>query len=139
MATHQELLRSDMPFTSSSFIGKLPTDTDAHLVRALTDMFLSVYKQLVEKFPESSKTYDPASIASGAVISTTVTVPGASVGDVALASHSDSSTANADQLEISAKVTASDTVTVFFRNNYSSAVDLASGTLRVVVIKKEAL
>lgn len=128
-----------MPFNSSPFIGKLPVDTDAHLVRAVTDMFLSVYKQLVEKFPEASKTYDPASIAAGAVTTTTVTVPNASIGDVALASHSDSSTSNADKVEISAKVTAVDTVTVFLRNNHSSAVDLASGTLRVVVIKKESL
>lgn len=128
-----------MPFNSGPFFGRLPVDTDPHLARAITDLFLVVQKQLVDKFPEASKTYDPASITAGATITTTVTVPNASVGDMALASHSDSTTTNANLVEITAKVTATDTVTVYIRNNHTAAVDLASGTLRALVIKKEAL
>lgn len=126
-----------MPFNSASFVSRLPVETNPQLARAITDMFLSVYRQLIDKFPEASKTFDPGSISAGAVTTTTVTVPGASVGDVALASHSDNATTDADLVEISAKVTATNTVTVFFRNTSGSPIDLDSGVLRALVIKKE--
>lgn len=75
-------------------------------------------------------TYDPPSIpANGGKITTTVTATGAVVGDFAQATFS---VFNAD-IDISAIVTATNQVTVKFRNNSASAIDLASGTLRVRV------
>jgi hypothetical protein len=83
-----------------------------------------------------SATYDPPDLATGAVATTTVTVTGAAAGDFALASHADVATTDADKVEINAKVTATNTVTVYFRNNHSGNVNLASGTLRVRVWKQ---
>lgn len=82
-----------------------------------------------------SKTYDPGSIAAAATESTTVAVTGAAAGDFALASFSDVSTTNADKVTLDAKVSAANTVTVFFRNNHSGAVNLAAGTLRARVLQ----
>lgn len=82
-----------------------------------------------------SATYDPPSVSTGATIvaATTVTVIGATVGDTCQASHSDSSTSNADKVEFRCKVTAANTATVYVSNWHSGAVDLASGTLRARV------
>lgn len=77
-------------------------------------------------------TADPPSLAAGARVSATVTVPGAQPGDFAVASFV---TLNAD-VALSAAVTAADTVTVWFTNNGAGTVDLASGTLRVLVEKR---
>lgn len=76
-------------------------------------------------------TADPPSLAAGARVSATVTVPGAKVGDFAIASFS----ALTADVALSAAVTAADTVTVWFVNNGAGTVDLASGTLRVLVEK----
>lgn len=82
-----------------------------------------------------SKTFNPASIAAGATETTTVTVTGAVAGDFAIASFSDVATANADKVQLAAKVSAADTVSVTFTNTHSAAVDLASGTLRARVLE----
>jgi hypothetical protein len=79
-----------------------------------------------------SATWDPASVADGAIASTTVTVTGAVAGDVALASHPGITVAGAI---LHAQVTAADTVTVTLLNKTGGALDLASGTLRVRVMK----
>jgi hypothetical protein len=85
---------------------------------------------------DGTATYDPPDLATGATAITTVTVSGAVAGDFALASHSDVSTTDADKVHLSAKVTATNTVTVIFRNNHTGNVDLASGTLRARVWKQ---
>jgi len=77
-------------------------------------------------------TADPPSLASGARVSATVTVPGAKLGDFAVASF----VTLDPNVAISAAVTAADTVTVWFVNNGTGTVDLASGTLRVQVEKR---
>lgn len=77
-----------------------------------------------------STTWDPASIADGAVASTTVTVTGAAVGDRAVASLS---TLGANDVLISAHVQATDTVRVVILNKTGGALDLGSGTLNVDV------
>jgi hypothetical protein len=78
-----------------------------------------------------SATYDPANLADGAGVTTTVTATGAAVGDFAEASFS-----NALQgIILTAWVSASDTVSVRFQNESTGAIDLASGTLRVRVRK----
>lgn len=84
---------------------------------------------------EGSKTFDPGSINAAATESTTVTVTGAAAGDFAIASFSDVATTNADKVTLDAKVTAANTVTVTFRNNHGSAINLAAGTLRVRVLQ----
>ena len=74
-------------------------------------------------------TYDPGEIASGATATTTVTVTGAALGDFAVASFS----LDLSGLSVSAYVSATSTVTVVFANLTGSPVDLASGTLSVLV------
>ncbi|MBX6770893.1 MAG: hypothetical protein IRY83_04155 [Chloroflexi bacterium] len=77
-------------------------------------------------------TWDPPSLAAGAVAATTVSVPGAAVGDVAVADHDQIGARN---VLLSAYVQAADTVRVVLRNETGATVDIASGTLRVVVWK----
>lgn len=76
-----------------------------------------------------SKTHDPGSLADGAGESTTVSVPGAALGDFASASFS----LDAQGVTLSAWVNAADSVTVRFQNETGGVVDLASGTLRARV------
>lgn len=77
-----------------------------------------------------SAIYDPPSIAAGAETTTTVTVTGAAVGDIARAAFSIDSA-----LKYHARVSAANTVTVTLRNDTAGAIDLASGTLRAIVEK----
>ena len=75
-------------------------------------------------------TYDPPSIAAGASVTTTIILTGAAIGDAVYASFSQY---NAN-IEISAAVSSSNTVTVKFKNTGAAPVDLASGTLTVKLI-----
>lgn len=77
-----------------------------------------------------SATYDASSLADGAGETTTVTVPGASVGDFAVASHG----VDAADLVVTAAVTADNTVSVRVQNESAGTVNLASATLRAAVI-----
>lgn len=74
-----------------------------------------------------SITYDPPSIAAGAVEITTLTFPATPAGTPVAVAFSRPN----DNIDISAIVSAANTVTVKFKNTGSSAVDLASGTLTV--------
>lgn len=78
----------------------------------------------------ASAVWDPAAVATGATTSTTVTVAGAALGDIAHASFSLAVPAGA---LLTANVTAVDTVTVTLANFTGAVLDLASGTLRVTV------
>lgn len=79
-----------------------------------------------------SKTYDPASTTNGSTWTTTVTVTGAAVGDVVVGvAHSSIIVAT---WRLDAVVSATNTVTVLATNNTGGTVDLASGTLRAVVL-----
>lgn len=89
----------------------------------------------LSKLNHGSKTHDFASVASGAVASTTVTVTGAALGDFALAWMSIAIPAGAF---LAAQVTAADTVTVTLVNLSGGAVDLASATLYACASKAEA-
>ena len=77
-------------------------------------------------------TYDAPSLAANAGATTTVTVTGARVGDIAMFSM------GVDQAGVVgfATVSANDTVTVRFQNESGGVVDLASTTLRVGVFKR---
>jgi hypothetical protein len=75
-------------------------------------------------------TWNPGSILDGNEEVTTVTVPGAVLGDFCWVSF------NVDvvDLALTAQVTAADTVTVQLNNNTGGTLDIGSGTVRVKVV-----
>lgn len=83
----------------------------------------------------ASATWDPASILDGDEVATDVTVPGAALGDFALASFS----LDVADLSLTADVTAANTVTAVLSNSTGGAVNLGSGTLRVKVIPYDVI
>lgn len=86
-----------------------------------------------EKRLYGSKTWDPASLTAFTETSTTVTVTGAAVGDIA---NCGQTTITADLLQLNCYVSAADTVRVVLRNISSGTIDVASGTLNAEVMKK---
>lgn len=80
-------------------------------------------------------TWNPASILDGNEDAVDVTVPGAALGDFALASFS----LDITDLVLSASVTAANTVTAVLANNTGGTIDLGSGTLRVKVVPVDAI
>lgn len=78
-----------------------------------------------------SATYDPPSLTTGLQATTTVTATGAAVGDIARASFSKA----LQGIQLSAEVSAANTVSCTFKNGTAGTLDLASGTLRVRVEK----
>lgn len=96
--------------------------------------YSGVDEGIVSGFLRGSKTFDWASIASGAQATTTVTVTGAALGDFCQAAMSLSGAG----LMFHADVTAANTVTVTAHNLTGGAVDLASGTLAVQCWRSEA-
>jgi hypothetical protein len=79
----------------------------------------------------SYKTYDPASIASLATETTTVTLKGANLGDIVTASFDQ----DMQDVNLFAYVSAVDTVTVCFVNRAGASRNLVSGVLRVFKIE----
>ena len=77
-----------------------------------------------------SAVWDPANVTTGNMTSTTVTVTGAAIGDVAVPGLSVAVPAGA---LLTASVTAADTVTVTLYNLTGGDLDLASGALTVFV------
>lgn len=80
---------------------------------------------------QATTTWDASSIADGDEEAKEITVTGAELGDFVLASLS----VDVADLVLSAAVTAADTVTAVLANNTGGAVDLASATLKVRVLK----
>lgn len=82
---------------------------------------------------QASDTWDPASIANGASLTLAMaSVTGAALGDFVMASFS----LDLAGLSLTGYVSAANTVTVVLVNNTGGAVDLASGTITVRVMKK---
>ena len=77
-----------------------------------------------------SAAWDPASIADGDEVVTEITVPGAKLGDFALASLS----IDVADLDLTAHVTAANTVTAQLNNSTGGAINLDAATVRVMVI-----
>jgi len=77
-------------------------------------------------------TYDAPSLAAGGGATTTVTVTGARVGDIAMFSMG----VNQAGVVGFATVSADDTVSIRFQNESGGVVDLASTTIRVGVFKR---
>lgn len=82
-----------------------------------------------------SATYDPASLIDAAGATTTVTVTGAALGDYVACVSFDK---DLQGITLTAYVSAANTVSVRFQNESTATVDLASGTLRAVVIPAAA-
>lgn len=80
-------------------------------------------------------TVDVASIASGAKQLTSVTVPGASLGDFVVASCS----LDLQGLSLTAYVSAANTVQIDMANNTGGAVDIASAVYAGAVLKPGAI
>jgi hypothetical protein len=80
----------------------------------------------------ASVTWDVGSFASGGQTYTTVSVPGASYGDFVLAS----AYGNLSGLALRGEVVSPDTVSLFLSNMTGSAVDLASATYYIAVLKR---
>lgn len=76
-----------------------------------------------------SATYDAASLADGAGVTTTVTVTGAKLGDPVSIGHS----VSVAGMTVTAWVSATNTVSVRFQNESGGVLDLASGTLKAMV------
>ena len=76
-------------------------------------------------------TWDPGAIASASSASTTITVPGAALGDFVMTSFS----LSLQGLMMNGDVSAANTVTVKIYNNTGGSVNLASGTIKVLVFK----
>lgn len=81
--------------------------------------------RLVPHYQTGTATFNPSNLADGAGETTTVTVTGASLGDVALASFS----LDTQGITVTAWVSAANTVSVRLQNETGGALDLASGTL----------
>lgn len=86
----------------------------------------------IAKVITGTTTWDPASIADGAITTTTVTVTGAAVGDVCMVGLT---TLTTEDAMLVGKVSAADTVEVVLFNKTGGNMDLSSGTLRAVVFK----
>lgn len=77
-----------------------------------------------------SVVWDPASIPDGDEEATTVTVTGAVLGDYAIGSFS----LDVTDLGLSCQITVADTATCILFNNTGGAIDLGSGTLKVMLL-----
>ena len=82
---------------------------------------------------QAAVTWDPASTADGALVSVTVTVPGA-LGDLVMFSHA----ANLKSTLGTSYVSAANTVTVQLQNETGSTQDVDSATLTAYVFKEDA-
>lgn len=81
----------------------------------------------------ATATYDPANIVPGSQVATTLPVLGATVGDFVECNFSADPTL---LLSLAGIVSTDGNVTVYFRNRGAADVDLGSGTVRVLVTKR---
>lgn len=75
--------------------------------------------------------YDPPSLSTGTLTTTTLNVSGSIFGDTVTVGFSN----NTQGLSFSGWVSSSDTVTIMIRNDTGSTVDLASGILQAIVTR----
>ena len=100
-------------------------------VRAGNDQFRGLYTNtfLVRA------TLDADTLADGAGDTDTVTVPGVALGDMVLSA---SLAVDVAGLIVTAYVSAANTVSIRFQNETGASVNLASSTLRLVVVRSLA-
>lgn len=93
------------------------------LALGATDLFTSVINV--------TSTIDPPSIAAAGQATANVTVPGAALGDFVMVA----APYDLQAVGVHGYVSAVDTVTVLLKNGTAGAVDLASGTWKIKVLK----
>lgn len=92
------------------------------------------WREIARYVPPNASTWNPGNLTSGSVDSTTITVMGAVQGDPVAVGLSSIGTANAN-IQLWAHVVAINSVRVYARNNSGGTYDIASGTLRVKLLK----
>lgn len=93
----------------------------------------NVHFELTRGLLKGSATWNPGSIADGNEEAKEITVTGASLGDFVVGK---SFSLDVADLVLDAQVTAANTVTAILANNTGGAIDLAEGTVRVIVAKR---
>ena len=107
-------------------------NVDPDLKKALSDIAtdLAAVRAPLAGLLTGSATYDAASLIEAAGATTTVTVTGAALGDFAMASLG----VDVTGISVTAYVSAANTVSVRLQNESGGTLDLASTTLRAVVL-----
>ena len=107
-------------------------NVDPDLKKVLSDIAadLATLRAPLAGLLTGSATYDAASLIDAAGVTTTVTVTGAALGDFAMASLG----VDAAGISVTAYVSAANTVSVRLQNESGGTLDLASTTLRAVVL-----
>ena len=100
--------------------------------KELSAWLTKLWQKIQDEDIRASATWDAGSIADGDEEAKDVTVTGAALGDYVLCSFS----LDVTDLQLDAQVTTANTVTCVLSNNTGGAVDLASGTIYVRVIKR---
>lgn len=134
-STGTDLTAPATPSTGKAVIYASTSGTDTLYVKFASGTTIPLAVDSTSPHLTATTTWDPGSIAHGASESKSVTVTGAVLGDIALASFS----LDLQELTISAHVGATNTVHVVLHNATGGAVDLASGTLKVLVLKNYGL
>lgn len=83
---------------------------------------------------EASATWDPASIADGDMEAVDITVAKAVLGDYVIAT---SFSLDVQDLQLTADITAAGVVTAVLSNSTGAGVNLASGTIRIIVMQRK--
>lgn len=104
------------------------------LSRQNKSLMRRLFQAIRTAFLFGSATYDAASLIDAAGATTTVTVTGAALGDFVLVSHG----VDVAGITVTAWVSAANTVSVRFQNESGGTLDLASSTLRVMVLKRSS-
>lgn len=118
-----------MPSIASDFASN-HADTKALLTAFLAD--ITAIRAALAGILTGSATYDTASLADGAGATTTVTVTGAVLGDFCIVSLG----VDLQGITVTGYVSAADTVSVRIQNESDGTLDLASTTIRAVVLSK---
>lgn len=124
VAYYERLVQEDMEFGTSTTTKRNPGGG------TLVGTQVGIHSLAMGQ-AKTSATWNPAAVAAGSSVSTTVTVSGATLGDLTAASFS----LSLQGLQIGSYVSAANTVTVTLYNLTGAAVDLASGTLSVWVFQ----
>lgn len=77
-------------------------------------------------------TVDPANVATQVTGTDTVTVTGVALGDFVLCFEDTTSQGN---MTITAYISAANTVTILYSNNTAGGIDLATGTVKMLVLR----
>lgn len=118
-----------MPSISEDFLAS-HADSKALLEAFLAD--ITAIRAALAGIITGSATWDAGEIADGDMESKDITVTGAAIGDFVLISMG----VDVADLVVSGQVTAADTVTATLANNTGGAVDLASTTVRAIVLPR---